>query len=446
LRSLLRAKRYVDLSHHIESFEDAFESDPRNEYWPSDSAEAFATAEPELLPQLDAWATATPDSFAPFLARGAYWMAAGQARRGGKWAAETHASNFEAMHEAHEKALAELEHALRIRPRLVAALRVEISVLNASSKDMSTAIAGALKLCPTCFIVRVSIIKSLAPRWGGSYEKMLDFANNAPVAKNPRLRLLRGYVDLDEAELLHSDEKLDKALAAIEHACSIGEHWEFLMERAKILERMKTLDGAQRDIDRAAELRPGQPAVLAERARIELGRKEFEAAGHDLMASIRINPTESAARSIFPAVVQGLTYQGWEFHKAGRKQDALRLIELATDLDPQNHDAQQRRVFLIGGAGSTSTSSEVDSLKANASAQPDDFRAHQALDYALAKQRRFDDVVAMWSEYLERHPQEGRGYLERGGAYWNLGRRAEAKADAAKACELAISEGCARAK
>ena len=121
LRSLLRAKRYADLTRHFEDFQAAFESNPRNEYWPTDAADAFSTADPELLPQLDAWVMASPDSFAPHLARGAYWVDAGYARRGARWASETHQSNFEAMEDAHQRAMANLEKALEICPKLVAA-------------------------------------------------------------------------------------------------------------------------------------------------------------------------------------------------------------------------------------------------------------------------------------------------------------------------------------
>ena len=77
---------------------------------------------------------------------------------------------------------------------------------------------------------------------------------------------------------------------------------------------------------------------------------------------------------------------------------------------------------------------------------PDDLRAHQQLDYNLARQGRFAEVVEMWNGYIARHPSDGRAYLERGGAYFHLRKIAEAKADAAKACELGISEGCMHAK
>jgi Flp pilus assembly protein TadD len=58
---------------------------------------------------------------------------------------------------------------------------------------------------------------------------------------------------------------------------------------------------------------------------------------------------------------------------------------------------------------------------------------------------RFADVVEMWTRYLEANPRDGRAHLERGGAFFHLGRRDEARADAKAACDLGVSEGCARA-
>jgi regulator of sirC expression with transglutaminase-like and TPR domain len=49
-------------------------------------------------------------------------------------------------------------------------------------------------------------------------------------------------------------------------------------------------------------------------------------------------------------------------------------------------------------------------------------------------------------EYIRLHPDDGPAHLERGGAYYNMQRRKEAQTDAARACELGVSEGCVRAK
>lgn len=52
----------------------------------------------------------------------------------------------------------------------------------------------------------------------------------------------------------------------------------------------------------------------------------------------------------------------------------------------------------------------------------------------------------MWTAFLAAHPDNARAYLERGGAYIHIGKRAEAKAGATKACELRLGEACATVK
>jgi cytochrome c-type biogenesis protein CcmH/NrfG len=447
LRSLLRAERYADLTRYFEELQSAFETDPRKEYWITDAAAAFSSGEAELLPPLNAWVDASPQSFAPYLARGAYRTSLGFLLRGGRWASETHEGDFAAMEDAHKKALIDLEHALSIRPQTVAALDQEIRVHMAASADASELRSLASKVaatCPTCLLPRIRMMHALEPRWGGSYDAMTELAKKAPVAKNPQLRFLPAYVELDRAFSLRHDGKLDEALAANERACALGEYWESLLDRALTFEAKKDLGKAERDVARANELRPGEPKVLFPLARIALVSQRWDAAGQALINGLRIDPTNADGRRLLPSVVQGLVYQGSQQYKAGRKDDALRAIELAIGLDPQSQPAKGLKNYIL--IGPTSGADDIEKLRAAAVAAPNDFRAHQALDYALAKQRRFAEVVEMWTSYLEANPRDGKAHLERGGAFFQLGKRDDARADAKAACELGVSEGCAHAK
>ena len=87
----------------------------------------------------------------------------------------------------------------------------------------------------------------------------------------------------------------------------------------------------------------------------------------------------------------------------------------------------------------------LELLRAAVADHPDDFQAHRRLDHALASERRFDEVVTMWDGYLWLHPEDGRAYLERGGARYHLGQKDLAAVDAQRACDLGIAEGCQRA-
>jgi tetratricopeptide (TPR) repeat protein len=452
VRALLHHRRFAELARHVEQLQSDFEADRTREYWPSDAADAFDSAEAELGARLDAWVAATPASFAPYLARGTYWVAAAYARRGRRWAAETAREDLALMREAVEKARADLTKALAIRPELAAAERRLIVGfrLTGDRDGARAALERAVRSCPSCFQVRVAYLIQLQPRWGGSYEEMLAFAKAAGRAsKNPKLRLLPGYVDLDKANMLALDKKLDEALAAVERACALGEHWEFLKERAYVRRALKQLDAALADLDRAAAIRPGHPDILNARAFARADLRRWEAAARDLVAAIRVDPTSAASRTLMPYVVKGLDYDAWQRHKAGDTAGAVRLLDLALGLDPQSRELQRRRAWmLVGGtAGATLTPQQAEAAaRAKLRSTPDDLATLQQLDYALAAQRRFDEVVKLWDDFLSRHPTEGRAFLGRGGAYYHLRRLREAHADAQKACELGVSEACSVAK
>jgi tetratricopeptide (TPR) repeat protein len=444
LRSLLWHKRYADLTRYFEQFQSDFESDPRNEYWPSDAGDAFASAEPALRPALDAWVAATPKSFAPYLARGTYLVDVAYARRGTQFADKTSREEFAAMEQTLNAAFADLDRALELRPRLVAAMREKIVGLR-DIKKARPVIDQAIKACPSCFQVRVAYMYGLTPRWGGSHDAMLQFAKERIDRSNPRMQLLPGYIDLDKAQMLVLSKKPKEALPAIERACSLGEHWEFLRERADIRGRLGDLEGALKDLDRALALRPGHPQTLLARGHLQQRASRWEAAARDLIAGLRMKPTDATGRHALDRTVEGLVYDGWGHYKAGRRNDALRLYDLAAELAPTNADVQFRRAAIVGGK-SDSGGEKIAMLEERARKSPDDFRAHQELDYTLAAQQQFPRIVEMWTAYIARNPQNAAAYLERGGAHFRMENMNAAHADAQKACELGNSEACARAK
>jgi hypothetical protein len=87
----------------------------------------------------------------------------------------------------------------------------------------------------------------------------------------------------------------------------------------------------------------------------------------------------------------------------------------------------------------------LEQLEAQIAAAPDDFELRLQRDHALAAQRQFDEVVAMWDELIVRHPSDPRPFAERAGAKWHLGRTAEAVADMDAACSLGHRKSCSDA-
>jgi tetratricopeptide (TPR) repeat protein len=440
VRSLFWHRKFAELTDDFEKLQDAFEADPKKEHWPGDATDAFSTAEPQLAAKLDAWVAATPGSFAPYLARGDYELAVAQATRGRGWEKDTARADTHAMQAPLAKATADLRKAIALRPKLVTALRrmIVIAAWYGDAAEKNRLVAAAASVCPECLAVRETYLLMSTPRWGGSYAAMHAFAASAPVAKNPALAVLDGFPDYDQAQLARYANDLGKASLAIERALSHGEDWHFLLERAEIRQARKDWTASLADLDRANELRPGIPEVLIERAYTLDALRRTEEAGESLLEGVRITATDPVARKLFPRIVNNIQYDGWQAHKAGKRDEALRYFDLAAQLAPSSHDVISRRAWIILG----SDHPDIPALEAAVKAHPDDLRLHQQLDYALSRHHDWARIAAMWTEYIARHPDDATAYRERMGTYHNMGRMAESRADAKKACELGDDEGC----
>ena len=348
LRSLLWHRRFEDLTRYITEIEDAFDVNPRCEQWANDTAEAFATADPSIRELLDQWVSASTGSFAPLVARGVYATHVGLTRRGGKWAADTPEGDFRSMEEAFAEAKRDLEAAIAIRPRLTVAFRnlIRIAANTGARTEQRHLVERAAEACPTCFLPRGTFLVFSTPRWAGSYEAMTAFASAADHSSNPRLRWLQGYVDHDRADTARRNKDYPAAEAAIERALALGEYWLFLDQRSKLRADRGDNVGALADLDRAIVVRPDEPGLLFQRATLLAKVKRWEEAADPLLAGLRVDATGDWARLTYDNVLKGLDWQGWEYAKEGRRDDALRLYELAMDLAPSDRQLLQRRTFI----------------------------------------------------------------------------------------------------
>jgi tetratricopeptide (TPR) repeat protein len=73
---------------------------------------------------------------------------------------------------------------------------------------------------------------------------------------------------------------------------------------------------------------------------------------------------------------------------------------------------------------------------------PTHLESFRNLDWLLAREGRWDQIIAMWTEYLARKPDDGVAWLERAGAARHKGEMTQAIADVRRACELGNERAC----
>ena len=440
LRSLLLRRQFEELTLAVEQLQWGMESNPRDEHWMTDGIQALGNGSPDSAELLDAWVDASPDSFAPYLARGTHWVTVGYLRRGTRFAAETEDEELSGMQKAFERAVPDLTRAWTLHPKAVAAARPLIYVANAlGDRDgRERAFARAAEQCPSCADFRAVYLHSLAPRWGGSYAQMDTFAE-AQSRAHPELGFLRGFADWDRVRDLRAEGGNDRARVLLAKALSAGDYWEFRLSRAERLRRAKDLDAALVEANRAVALRPARASVYFERARILASSRKWGPAGEDLLHGLRLDATDANGRSLQPGVVKGLIHAAWEQHQASHREEALRLLELAGELAPGDSEVTRWRARVV--ASPLQAEARVEEQQAEA---PEDFRAVQQRDYALARERRFAEILPLWDAFLERNPDHGLAYMERSGTHYHLRNLKAAMSDLKKACDLGVNEGCTR--
>jgi hypothetical protein len=196
VRRLLVLKSFDALDTLLAAYADSVVRDYRLEYRLFDAYGAFAVCVPALADLLDEWVERRAGSAAALVARATFLVECGWKARGGGWAKDTPDRQFALMGVFLRGALNDLGAAQRLAPNSLVAYGdlAEHRPGQGRPRAVPDPLDQALKIQPYTFLLRATHMYVLAPRWGGSYEAMADFATEAApyAAKNPRIRTLQG--------------------------------------------------------------------------------------------------------------------------------------------------------------------------------------------------------------------------------------------------------------
>ncbi|MCL6613893.1 MAG: tetratricopeptide repeat protein [Firmicutes bacterium] len=444
LRRMLSTGQYQKLNEILQDYQDGVAGDIRREYEVVDAYEALAVADPSYEKLLGDWIRATPRAYQPYLARAFYYYNMGWESRGYKWAKDTNPQQFQLMENYFNQALSDLEFVLKTYPRSLVLydLLIGMSMALGERETMDWACRKALAIYPHSFLIRADYIHALKPRWLGSYREMEAFAAEAQkyIAANPRLAVLKGYVLADQANLSRVDGDLENALKLYRQALEYGEHSYWYYEVAVTYYKLGRDDQAMAAINKALSLRPQDAAYLSFRGLLYYRKGLIERALLDIESARELATKKSEYRSNANEIAYKLLLKGYEYHKAKEYDRAIAEYDLAARFDPEYGELYYWRARVYVDRNDLGRA--LADLETAVRLAPTHFDSYLLLDWILARERRWDTIIAYWTRFIELQPDNARAYLERGGAYYHKGDLEAALRDAKKACELGDEEGC----
>lgn len=298
LRTLFEARRFAELSDQLAAIEQSFAQNPREEYRLTGAYWALAKMREDYRPLLDTWVDARPGDPAPYLARASYLYELGRDKRGTAWASKTSKENFAAMRVYFQDALVDLRRAVEINPRLLQAhlLRIAIENIDGDEEREDLLFNQAREFFPDSSQLYKRMMWAKLPRWGGSYARMEEIADEARqhLDSNPELILLYAEIYLDQAWYRERDKHHQQALVLIDKALAYGGSASVYEERARSLLSMQRLPEAFADINRSIHLNPGNHETYHRRSVINYRMGNIDKAVEDAMTAWKLAPNDPA--------------------------------------------------------------------------------------------------------------------------------------------------------
>jgi len=423
IRSLLKQKKFKPLNEYFEKLEKDSKREISKEQALFSAYKAFAINSKSYLPLLDSWAKATPDSYIPYLARATYNYHMGWFARGGKWSSETKEKQFEKMKIYLAKATEDVASSLDINSKSVVSftLLAAISLTEGSRENVERFMRKALKISPASLYIRVSHLNAISPKWGGSMEEMLVYVIESLnyLKDNPRLKLLQGFVSTYAGDMRYISKAYSVSESLYTESLTHGEYDDVLFKRGKVRNRQLKYASAIKDLSRAIELNPEVADYYYYRAGSLMELEKYDDALKDIQFAYKLDPYDKYIKLRRKNLANRLESQGYESNKNQEGKSAIEKFNAALELDPDNSELYYRRAR--SHIHERDLKSALEDMKIAIDISPDEYVYVKYIDYILAKNRDWNQIIGYWDNYIELKPKDGRAFVERGGAYYHKG-------------------------
>jgi len=446
VRALFKNERFGALSVMMDKYLAAIKSNPADEFLIRDFLLVFSEPSPDCERLLFKWKGTFPYNYQPYLALAQYYHQRGWENRGSRSFQGTSNEHFQKMEDCFQQAEENIQKALKMKPDLLPAYGMLISIYGVSRPDREKELitARALALFPHSYLIRKEIVSSQTPRWGGSYEQMQAVARDAePYNRiNPNMTKLYGYIFEDQAWYLKRAQQYDKAVDLLRDALAFGERAALHEQIAEIYYyNLKDSPRALEEINEAVRLGLRASCYLL-RSKIYYKLEDYANSLGDLETAIRADPFYDETGKWARGAGRDLMLQGQEKYKSRHVRAAIGLFNVSLKFNDRDYETfywRGKAFFDKGDAGAALKDFE-QALALN----PGDFQSVSMISDIASSERQFDYSLGYWERFLKLEPKHTGAYLKRARVYYYKNDFENCLKDLNQSCRLGNREACTR--
>jgi tetratricopeptide (TPR) repeat protein len=447
---LFQNKIYPSLNAKLLEYQTAFEQDNQEETNVYDAFDTFSSAVPLYEAILNSWIQQYANTYQPYVARAQYYSACGGAARGTKWAKETTEKQFQEMRRYYSLALEDMKSALTLNPKLDICYSMMITIGMCVSDDRlkKNALAEALKYNPYGFHVRDVYLYSLTPRWGGSYQAMEEFCDEAEkyATYNPQLKSLRSRIFSDKARVFEYESNYEEAVQYFTKALGYRDFADYYEERGDCYYALEKYKDALNDYDNALDLKPNNPEYMRRKSNVLFRLNRMSDAQDLIEKASRLDPKNKwvqEQKDFYESdgvKAYNHSKQGMELSRSNHFQEAISEFTEAIRLngnEPYN--------YLARGSCFLQLKRYEEALKDYnevLSRKRDDLTAYDAIGWIQYHTGKYDEAITTTNAIIKLNPNNAEAYYNRALNYIAKGNKSEALSDANRACSMGNQRAC----
>jgi tetratricopeptide (TPR) repeat protein len=354
------------------------------------------------------------------------------------------------MSRYHTLALEDIKSALTLNPKLdiCYTMMIEIGMTVSDDKLKKNALTEALKYNPYGFHIRSQYLHTLTPRWGGSYQEMEEFCEEAEKysAYNPELKSLRSQIFSDKASIFMRENNYEDAAQYYTQAIKYREFADFYIARGGCYYYLQDYRRALSDYEKALTLQPNNPDYMQRKSNTLYHLNRLSEAQELTEKASRLDPNNKwvQKRKDFyesdGVKAYSLSKQGKELVKAQQYQDAISVFTEAIRL---NGDASYN--YFARGSCYLQLKRYEEALKDYNEVlirKRDDLKAYDAIGWIQYQTGKYDEAISTVNTIIKLDPNNSEAYYNRALNYIAKGNKSEALSDARHACSMGYQRAC----